>query len=210
MDKEFTEIDLQNAWTSLKEQKFEDQNLDKNQIMDAIKSKSKLNISSLKKSLKLKADCCFSFVFLFIIIALLNFDYDRSVDTNLDSYFHLLFAFIYAVGTFILYRRYNKMDSRINSESNLLSSLKTNKEVIKSALLVERIWGILAMLLVYIFYFTQWTFEASSPTVLMKKIGLFFTITVIIMFLAEWANKRKFGSKIKELEEDIIRLELLG
>ena len=209
MHKDYTEIDLENAWKDLSQKRFGNKILEKEEIMEAIKSKSGLNIISLKKSLKIKASFCFAFVFLFILIALLNFDYNYNFTGNEDSYFHLLFAFIYAVGSFILYKRYKKMDDGLNSENSLLDNLKHNKATIQSALFVERIWGILAMILLYAFYFSRWTTEASSPKALIIRIGIFFSITVVLMYIAELMNKKKFGSKIKELEEDIIRLELL-
>jgi len=209
MNREFTDIDLKNAWKDLSQKRFENKVLEKNEIMEAIKSKSSLNITSLKKNLKLKADMCFVFVFIFVAIALLNFNYDVKANINADAYFHLLLACIYAIGTFFLYRRYNKMDDKLATDISLLENLKNNRDYIKSALVIERLWGILVFILIGAFYFYQWNSEDSSPRAFINQMGFFILALVILIPIAEYMNKKKFGIKIKELEEDIIRLELL-
>jgi len=127
--------------------------------------------------------------------------------TQKDFFFYLVFTTMYIIGYFLTRRKYRLMSEEKLDSQSILSYLKSNRAAIKSALQVERIWGICAILLAAVYYI-----NVGDVYMLNNPIGItiFLLIIVIFGFWAEWMNHKKFGRRIKNLEENIIRLETLS
>jgi len=204
MDNENINIELQQAWNKMSKQKFENKHLEKKEIMNAIKAKSKFTIVELKKGLKTKINFAVLFIGVFLWFAI----NDRA--DQMAFWFYIIMSIVYALGSIFLYNRYRKMDDKLKTSKSLLKNLKANKLAISSALFIERIWGLLAIVFFIAFYFYRWAQEATEVNHIVTKISIFLVIILIIGFLAEKGNEIKFGKKIKEIEENIIRLEMLS
>jgi len=204
MYKDKMDIDLRVIWQKMSKEKFENKNFEKQEIMNAIKAKSKFTIDKLKKGLKIKVIFCSIFALIFLLIT------PFQKDDPIAFWYYMILCILYIAGSLFLYNRYKKMDHHLVGSTSLLENLKLNKTAIKSALFVERIWGLLAIILVLAFVFYKQANKSSSVKEVVVKISIFLVIVIIMWIIAEIANKRKFGNKIKEIEENIIRLEMLN
>jgi len=204
MFKNNMDIDLQATWQKMSKEKFENKNLEKQEIMNAIQSKSHFTIAELKKGLKIKVIFCSVFAFIFLVTTFLQ------KDDQIAFWYYLILSILYIAGSLFLYNRYQKMNNDFVNSNSLLENLKLNRATIKSALFIERIWGLLAIVLVLAFVFYKQANKSSSVREVVANIFIFLIIIIIMWIIAELANKRKFGNKIKEIEENIIRLEMLS
>ena len=204
MFKNNMDIDLQATWQKMSKEKFENKNLEKQEIMNAIQSKSHFTIAELKKGLKIKVIFCSIFASIFLVTTFLQ------KDDQVSFWYYLILSILYIAGSLFLYNRYQKMNNDFVNSNSLLENLKLNRATIKSALFIERIWGLLAIVLVLAFVFYKQANKSSSVREVVANIFIFLIIIIIMWIIAELANKRKFGNKIKEIEENIIRLEMLS
>jgi len=92
----------------------------------------------------------------------------------------------------------------------MLDNLKENLRLIKSAISLERFWGIIAILFVSLYGINQFVENSNTPKSLIIKISVYLVFIVGLGFIAEYFSEKKFGARIKKLEENIIRLETLG
>jgi len=196
-----TSSELDQAWQKLTEQKFSNNKIKKQEIMDAIKTEAHSSILDLKSQLKTKL--MFSTLF---TIMFFGFAFTKS-DAPLLYYGMTV---LYLFGTLMLFYKYRQMGDGLEPDKSILANLKHNASAIKSMLLLERIWGIMACVAVFIYFVSDSIKFNDDERSIVIRIGIFLVIMVVLGFIAEYFNKIKFGNKLKEMEDNIIRLETLS
>jgi len=206
------DIDLAVIWKKMAEEKFTNSKIEKQNIMDAIKLKSNDDIIQLKKRLGYKILWCLGFIIAFVIMLLFNMDKPDFLKVM------SLFTLMYILAGISMYLKYRKMDFGIKENSNILDAMKYNLQSVKSALNIERIWGIFALPLAVPFgllisktskgYSLQ---ECFTDTRLITVALILIVVMVpILMIVTQKMNDHAYGKLIKNMEENIIRMETLG
>jgi len=205
------ELDLFKDWQKLASEKFSSNNIQKQEIMDAIHKDSNSTISTLKKGLKVKIMWVVLFITLFSVWMLFSLNRPELL---------LIVGAInvsYTIALILLITQYKKMDSGIDPSDNTLSSMKKNLKLISNALKLEQTWGLFTLpsaiivgILVsrhYNGYTIMETF--SDPSYLSKIIILMLIITPIAFIMTNKMNKSAFGKHLDKLKENITRMELI-
>ena len=205
------ELDLFKDWQKLASEKFSSNNIQKQEIMDAIHKDSNSTISTLKKSLKIKIMWVTAFITLFSTWMLFSLDRPELlliVGAMNASYF---------IALLLLVSQYKKMDSGLDITSNTLATMKKNLNLISNALKIEHTWGLFTLpsaLIVGILvsrhyngYTIMETF--SDPSYLLKIIIMMVIILPIAFITTNKMNKSAFGKYIDKLKENITRMELI-
>lgn len=200
-------MDIFNEWKKVEENKFNHQS-NKEEIMEAIFNESKSYISILKKRLLYKIRYIVAFLVLFTM-GLIYFT-DKVEVVWLIS----LWIVSYALGGLLLYRKYKQMDNG-DSENNLLDYMKKNAYYMKSALKVEKAWGLTFFPIAVISGFAlsalirggtlQDVFADNS-----KLIAMLMTIVVItplMNYVTGKMNQTAYGSYLKDLDDKILEME---
>ena len=205
------ELDLFKDWQKLASEKFSSNNIQKQEIMDAIHKDSNSTISTLKKSLKIKIMWVTAFITLFSTWMLFSLDRPELlliVGAMNASYF---------IALLLLVSQYKKMDSGLDITSNTLATMKKNLNLISNALKIEHTWGLFTLpsaLIVGILvsrhyngYTIMETF--SDPSYLLKIIIMMVIILPLAFITTNKMNKSAFGKYIDKLKENITRMELI-
>jgi hypothetical protein len=205
------ELDLFKDWQKLASEKFSSNNIQKQEIMDAIHKDSNSTISTLKKSLKVKIMWVIEFITLFSTWML--FSLDRPELLMIIGAINVS----YFVALILLISQYKKMDSELDITGNTLSIMKRNLKLISKALKIEQTWGLLTLpsaiivgVLIsrhYNGYTIMDTF--SDPSYLLKIIIMMIVILPLAYIMTNKMNKIAFGKYIDKLKENITRMELI-
>jgi hypothetical protein len=206
MSNPFSERELQNVWNEMASEKFKDRQLEKQEIMNAIKLDSQSTIVELKKGLKYKLQYTTVFIVFFFVFTLMEiFLYE----SNTGFLYYLALTMANILFFFFIRSRHKQMDSEYSMNGSMLVTLKENLRVIKSTISLERFWGIIAILFISIYGINQFVENSSTSKSLIIKISIYLILIVGLGFIAEYFTQKKFGTRIKKLEENIIRLETL-
>jgi len=197
-----TEADLLHAWKEMSAKKFDNKKLKKQEIMNAIQSKSELSIFNLKTEMNKKIKWGIFAVAFFVLYAFASFNYKE------EFLFLLLLALSSGVLYLIFHKKVKKMNDDLSANTSVLKSMKTCKNAMSNMLNIERIWGYSMSLLLFMFFVLRKVMEAVSPIELIFFIVTMTIIVIVAILFSERQNK-KFRKEIKELEENIIRLETL-
>lgn len=205
-------IDLNAIWKKMANEKFSNAQIEKQNIMDAIKLKSNDDISLLKKRLKYKLNYGIAFILMFIVLMLFN-------SSNMEFIKLMSSALLlYTVLAILLFLKYRKMGMTSSANADILSSMKTNLTTIKSALNFERLWGMCVLPFAVPFgLLIGKTLDGESiaqaiqdPTFSKLALAVLLVIVPIMFFTTEKMNKKAYGHLIKGLEENIVKMETLG
>jgi len=204
-EKEYNELDLQQAWKKMSEEKFSNNKLNKQEIMTAIHQESKSKIANLKKGLRYKIGCAIGFIFFFILLTFLN-----SGDLP-DMIFTATLSIAYLICAYFMRKTYKKITAEPENQGNVLDELKRNLSAVKATLKVEKIWGIFTFLFIIAYTIGSRILKKpmDSPTTLAVIVIGFILFCALLYALADKMNDKRFGSLIQKLETDIIRLETL-
>lgn len=208
------ELDLFKDWQKLASEKFSSNNIQKQEIMDAIHKDSNSTISTLKKSLKIKIMWVTAFITLFstwMLFSLYRPELLLIVGAMNASYF---------IALLLLVSQYKKMDSGLDITSNTLATMKKNLNLISNALKIEHTWGLFTLpsalivgILVSRHYNGYTIMETFSDPSYLLKIIIIIIMMVIILPIAfittNKMNKSAFGKYIDKLKENITRMELI-
>ncbi len=204
--------DLQSLWTQMAAEKFGSQKLKKQNIMEALKQKSTLDIDKLKKGLGIKILWCCGFLVGFVVLMLLNLE-------NIEFLKVMAVATsLYLLAAVIMYLEYKKMKSMPGMDDNVLELMKHNLKAITSALKMERIWGFFVMPLAVpggILISNTLKGNSIMETLqdrqqLMVALVAMIVVVPLMGLITEKMNNSAFGTQIKSLKENIIKMETLG
>jgi len=169
--------------------------------MNTIKLKSEVTISNLKYELRKKIKHGFYAVVVLVLLALASFNYKAEL-------FFLLFLAVNAGLMCLLFSvKVKRLNNDLSANTSILESMKTCKNAVSNMLSVERMWMYFIYFLMFMYYVSKETFETDSPTRLIIYTGVMALVFIITIALSERHNQRKIGKNLKELEENIIRLE---
>jgi len=205
-------IDLTAIWKKMADEKFSNAQIEKQNIMDAIKLKSNDDINLLKKRLKHKLNYGIAFIVLFIVLMIWNSDKIEFV--KLMSFATV----VYLILAILLYIKYKKMGVTTSGNNDILTTMKTNLATIKSALNFERLWGLcIVPLAIPVGLLIGETLRGETisqsirdPKFAMVALGLTIVILPLMFIATEKMNKSAYGHLIKGLEENIIKMETLS
>jgi hypothetical protein len=204
-------MNINKEWQTITENKFINQKTEKDMILQAITSTSKSTISTLKKKLKVKINWVIFFILGFISFSL--FQYDKPAIVICMVY--LLIS--YSIGGFALWKQYNKMDIQTDYNKGVLSVMKKNLALIKSALKRETIFGLITFpgaIIVGVVVgnvlrnknVSDILESFSNPILIL----IYLSIMIGAGFMAHYMNKVAYGADIKKLEDQISQLEELN
>jgi len=198
----YLELDL--VWKKMAEEKFSTNKLKKQEIMDAIKSNSNSTIQKLKKRLKTKL--LYSFVPLLLLLISLPSPWIKPA----ELWFFISLGVVLVLSMVFLYYKYRQMDDGLNESVSVLENLRHNAEVIRNTLFIERLWGIIGGTAVFIYsIFTSSSYGTNTISFIFSTC-IIALIIIGLTFWTEVSNKKKFGVELKEMEDNIIRLETIG
>lgn len=203
-NQEYNDIEIKAIWKKLSSERFANDKLKKQEIMEAIKSKSSSTIAQLKKAIKVKMTASLFLPFI-LLLNVLVYEKDMWI---LCGWGFLTVLYI-GLG-YILYKKYRGMNEFIPAGSNISEVISNNLAVMKSALKYEAWFGYTGIIFFYCFFVAL---IASDSDVNTKELAIVSIISLVVMILVtlgfERAGKGQYGVKIKELEEDLIRMETL-
>ena len=205
------DIDLTAIWKKMAAEKFSNSQIEKQNIMDTIKLKSNNDILLLKKNLGIKILWCVGFIIAFVAILLYNInniEFVKSISILIG---------MYILGGTLMYSKYRTMGNEPQQNASILVSMKHNLKAIKSALNYERIWGIFGLpLAVPLGLLISKTLKGATIIETIQDTKLITTALVMILVLVpilsiavDKMNKKAYGTQIKNLEDNIIRMETL-
>ena len=209
--KDINQNDINMAWQKMVDEKFSNSEINKNDIMNAIKMDSKTNISQLKKRLKYKLFWSGGFIIAFgtaLLFTLGNADMAMLLGFGTTAY---------VIGFIPMYIKYKQIDEDINGSENILKSIKENVKLIKSVLRLESIWGMIIFtpaILMGILggrVLEGWTLLEclqDTKTLIISIISIL-VFTPLLIWSSNKMNKIAFGTYLRKLEESIVKMETL-
>ncbi len=201
------DMDIFSEWEKIENNNF-NQHLNKTEIMKAIYQDSKSTISTLKLRLLYKIRYIVGFLFLFTS-GMVYFNEKINVVMLL-----LLWIVSYAIGGILLFRKYKQMDQD-NGDANALTYMKHNAIMIKSALSIEKSWGITFFPIAIISGFSLngvikgenfQTIFSDNQTLIAMLVSIV-VIIPIAMYVTSKMNNSAYGQYIEELDEKIKMME---
>ena len=203
--------ELLTAWAELKKKKFENFEINKTDIMDAIRKESSTTLSGLRKSLMHKLAWIVFFIIAFTIWMFIESDKIELIKVL------GFFTALYAISFVALLPLYFKMDDSVNMTENTLTTLKKNRTLLKNMFMIERLFAVFGLpisiivgALIRRIYNGQTIAGAMSDTkLLFFLIGCIIVITPILFYISEKMNEMAFGKNRSKLEQNIARLEVL-
>lgn len=208
-EKNYTEEDLMLAWKTLEQKKFKEET-DKQNIMEAIKLNSKSTISLLKKGLRQKLYWSIGITFALVVFMIFQRD-------NIEMIKLIGIAVgAYVIGSVAMYISYRMIKE--DATADLLNAMKTNERQIKNVLRVEMIWGMIAfipsIIIGMLISQVQNGFtiaESFSNPSFLKSMLIGVTILVPFMYwLTNKMNDMAYGKNLRQLKENIIKMETLA
>lgn len=204
-------LDFNEAWKKINEEKFSSSSIKKEEIMNAISQESSLTIFELKKRLKYKLYWNIFFVTLFGGAMLWNFN-----NPIFLSFFAIWFV-LYSIAGYFLIKDYRNMSDQIDSSKDTLSEMKKHRDIMKKALKGEDIWGKIAFPILIITMMVFGKIQQGIPFNEFMTDPVFLTTTLILIIvltiIGNWAAKKMndagYGCYIQDLEENIKKMEEL-
>lgn len=204
-------LDFNEAWKKINEEKFSSSNIKKEEIMNAISKESSLTIAELKKRLKYKLYWNAFFLIIFGGSILWNIN-----QPLLLGVFSIWFV-LYLIGGYFLHQDFRNMKDHIDSTKDTLSEMKKHRDIMKKALKGEDIWGLIVfpILIITMQVYNKFNQGISFNEFITDPVFLTTTLLMIIILttLGLWAankmNNKGYGSYIKDLEDNIRKMEEL-
>ncbi len=204
-------MDIFEQWHKIEREKFNNQTIKREDIMDAIYQKSKGTIETLKNRLKYKMNWVLFFMICFISLMIWQYN-------NLPAL--LIFAgmlTIYTLGYFGLRRRYKEMGTDLKDGTSL-EVMKSNYKTIVDALNFEMnaslpilpimlLGGLILPALIKGESILQ---VFSEPKILIFGIIALLVLVPFTYFIAKKANDYAYGEFIQKLEHNIKEMERVG
>jgi len=204
-------MDIKEQWQKLEQAKFNQETLNKQQIMDAIKLESTSTVAELKKRLGQKINWIKFFLVMFAANAIYNYQ-------NVGIILLMTVAALCYIGGYIaLQQNYNQLKPEAVSSLPVLEGMKINLSAIKNALKSERIFGLITLpiALVIGLSYSKVARGHSIPDILETSFSLSEIIGILVIVvglgaLAEWMNKIAFKKQIDQLQGQISDIEKIS
>lgn len=204
-------MDLFNEWQKVNREILSTQTIKKEEIMQAISAKSSSTINELKKRLKYKI------YWIVFFIALFTAWFVSSLSAPATLPFIGIVIACYVAGFFLLLKQYNKMDTQIDPDMNILATMKKNASLINKALKYENYFGLFGFPIVLICGamvpklskgLTMIEIFSDVKFVLII-LGCLALLVPAMQLLAKKMNDSAYGSYINNLNENIRKMEEL-
>lgn len=130
-------MDLRKEWQKLQEEKFIQSSIKKEDIMNAIYQESNSTISTLRKRLKAKMNWTLFFLIGFGVFILFNLQ-----NSELVLLLSIFFG-AYLLGFVGMWSQYRQMSTDVDFSQPTLDLMKTNDQLMRRALNVERVFGVI-------------------------------------------------------------------
>ena len=204
-------MDLFKTWQSATERTAKDIQSSKEEIMEAIRSTSSSTIGQIKWRMKMKL----GWITLFLSLIVLWTALDHS---NVEVFYFQAFLFVmFLLGLLFLYPVYRKMNNNVIMGGDALSVMKSNANLIRKALRIETIWGLVFIPVSCIVGYSlgQLYTDNTIADIMADSRGLviLLIVTAILVPLANIgaykANQKAFGEFIAELDSNIMKMEAL-
>jgi len=208
---EFNDKDIARAWQKLADEKFSTSQINKQEIMNAIKLESHSSITELKKRVKYKLYWSAGFILLFATTLMFRLG-------NNDLVLLLgIGTAAYIAGFIPMYLKYRQIDNDAPESGEILESMKYNVRMVKSVLKLEKTWGLIIFtpaILMGILggrVIDGWTLAAcfQDPKILLTALIAIIIFTPLLIWVSDKMNKYAFGDYLKKLENNIIKMETL-
>ncbi len=204
-------MDTYNTWEKLSNEKFSQMPITKEEIMNAIRQESQSTITELKKRLKHKISWIIFFMCANFLWMALN---TQETELLLILGIFLSYGLLYLIPIGLQYLR---MNQRVPFSKDTLSFSKMNYALINDALRVELLvglvtspWPVIGGILLsnyYLGHSMQYAFH-NPALIIVGLVGLFISAP-FIFFAGRKANDIVYGEYIKELRENILKMESL-
>lgn len=209
--KEYNESDIAQAWQKLAAEKFSHSTIKKEDIMTAIKKESNSSISQLKKGLKVKLYWTVGITFGLIVALVYCLG-----NPDLTVLLSIAIA-VYVIGFISMYFKYREIEDGIMESEDILESMKSNAALIKSILRREQIWGLITFIPALMMGVLLGEISKGNtligcfqePWILTKIIIAILVLLPIMTWTSNKMNKSAFGENLKNLEDNIIKMETL-
>jgi len=205
------EMNLFKTWQTATINNLKDIKSSKEDIMEAIKSQSSSTIGQIKWRMKMKLGWIALFMSLISIWILID-------HSNVEILYIQIGLFImFGSGMISLYPLYKKMNSSIAQGQDTLNTMKTNANLIKKALRIETVWGLIFIPVAAVVGFTLGELYSGSTiaSIITDSKGLLILLGISLILVplanigAYKANKKAFGEFIEELDQNISKMEAL-
>lgn len=204
-------MDLYKEWDSLNQTKFNNNPINKPEIMEALNQQSHSNLSELKKRLKYKIYWILLFTTIQVIWMLCSLKHtELLMILSFGLVTHLILLTITVVN-------YKKLQINTIQTADVTSAIQTNYTIIKNTLRLEQTWGLFGMpvsiitsSLIVNFYFGHTISDFFNNKIQLLSIIISLVVLVpLASIAASRMNKKAFGEHLHQLQKNIIQLETL-
>nr|NQU92879.1 hypothetical protein [Bacteroidota bacterium] len=208
---EFNDNDIALAWQKLADKISLNSQINKQEIMTAIKMESHSGIAELKRRVKYKLYWSVAFIVLFTTAMLFFMG-------NIDIVILLgIIVAAYVIGFIPMFLKYRQIEDGIPENGDILQSVRYNTAQIKSVLRLEKTWGMITFTPVILIAILggsvldglTLTECFQDPRILTKGLIAIGVFTPLLIWVSHKMNKYAFGSHLKKLEENIVKMETL-
>ncbi len=204
-------MNLFKEWEKINQEKFSSSTIKKEEIMQAISKESSLTINELKKRLKHKINWVIFFILAFIIWFILSISHPTVLP---------VIGFIivlYIIGFILLWNQYKKIDAQIDPNTDVLTAMKKNANILNKALKHKKYFGLMTLpiaaacgLMVSDLYSGQTVLEIlSNSKSVIKIIGFIIFFVPLMSIFSHKMNDIAYGDYIKKLQKNIRKMEEL-
>ena len=204
-------MDINKEWERINRENFSSQPINKSIIMEAIRKESSLTIYQLKKRLKYKINWILFFMIAFGVGIILSWKVPAAM---------LIFGLclvLYFVGYLLINRQYQQMEDHIDPNKSALKVMKQQANSMKKALRYEHVFGLLGIpILTACGVFLPDLYKGIPfHEILADANGLLLLLGIIVVFtpLVTWfgnkLNDIAYGTFLRELKEQIRKMEEL-
>ncbi len=204
-------MDLHKAWQELQAEKFNQQNIDKDMILNAIKQESSSTMHQLRKRLGAKLGWI-TFFTVGITLWML-FSLQRPELLLILG----VFLFYYGGGLLFTGYQYRQLGQHLDLSNDTLSTIKTHERIIKKSLRFEEVFGLIFFPIAVIGgMLISWHYKGVGLEEIMqdpKRLRVMIIAILVICPLGIIAsfkmNKHAFGGLLTQLRENIRRMQEL-
>ncbi|MEM6316029.1 MAG: hypothetical protein AAF960_00075 [Bacteroidota bacterium] len=202
-------MDLRKEWQQLHQEKFNYSSINKESIMNAIYQESTSTVSKLKYRLKGKLYWITFFITIGAIWMLF------SLDTPDLLLIQGVFLTAYLLGGIFIGLEYRKLEVGFDLSDQTLPFMKKQAQIMKRALQFEKIWGLLFFPIAAVGGLAVGNISKGialselwrDPTFLLIALGCVAILAPLGVWLSDRLNDKSFGKLLKELQDNIRRME---
>ncbi len=205
-------MDLYKEWDTLNRTKFNNPQINKQEIMEAINQESQLSLAVLKKRLRYKINWIILFIAIPAVWMLFSL---KDTELLMILTVPLVLNTIYLIPTVLNYRKI-QLDNSLTL--NTVQAIKTNVSIIKSTLRLEMLTSAFGMPVSVVYgillgsHIVGKSISATihNPALLITGIISLVILVPLGMIAGVKMNESAFGKHLQQLQENMTRLEVLN